>query len=321
MKKLTFSLILLLFLTGSLFADSAVEDAVNKAAANMRSNLKSGVVSLPENATATIVAIKRGEKRDETAERKTSVELWKIAKDFKFTMLDREYVEERLRELRKTVTDLFNPEKAPKIDGSLVASYLFVGEVVKKGKVEEMSLKMIETETGDEKWRVLVEGYPHKHPIVSALLSLFMPGAGQLLNESKGKSVLFLGTASGLAVGGVIYHSRYSDSHDRYLKATNIDDINSFYEESRKPYKLRALFLGLYSLCALASSTEAYNEAAWCEKQRQRIEVTVSPDRGITVAFKGTFPPLTPLLGMFHKPLSLPRLENLTLLSGDLSKK
>ena len=276
-----------LFLINLCFADGDVENAIGKAMSDLRMRLKSSEVSLPQGTTTALVAIKRGGKRDMDAERKASAELWKVANEFKFILLDREHVNERLRELDMSVSDLVDPENAPRIGRFLGAFYLFVGEITRKGKERELSFDLIETETGAVRWKKLVKWYPHKVPAVSAGLSLMLPGSGQMMNESPGKSLIFLSIASSLATAALLYHSRYTEAHDRYLKATNIDDINRYYDESRAPYKLRNLFLGLYALCALVSSAEAYSEARWCETQRRRIELSISPEGETTISLRG----------------------------------
>jgi len=278
-----------LFLINLCLADGDVENAIDKAMADLKARLKSGDVSLPQGTTVALVAIKRGEKRDGDAEMKTSAELWKVAGEFNFTLLDRGFVDERLKELDMSASDLVNPKSAPKIGGFLGAFYLLVGEITKKGKERKLSFTLLETETGAVRWSKLVKWYPHKVPLISAGLSLMLPGGGQMMNESPGKSLLFLGFATGLAAAALLYHSRYADAHDKYLRATNIDDINRYYDESRRPYKLRNLFLGLYLLCAAISSAEAYDEARWCEAQRRRIELSTSPEGETKISLRGNW--------------------------------
>jgi hypothetical protein len=289
MRKALTPLIFLLTFISVGFPDTAVENAVWKLSTKLETDLSSDRVSIPPSSTAALVGVRRGEDMDEESERLMSAQLWRIASKFKFTMLDRKYVDERLKELGMSVSDLFDPQNAPRIGRFLGASYLFVGELVRKGRVKEISMRLIETETGAIRWEGLVRGYPHKLPAVSALLSLILPGTGQLMNESEGRSVVFLGSAVGLATAAFIYHSRYSDAHDRYLKATNIDDINRYYDESRTPYRMRNLFLGLYSLCAIISSAEAYRDAVLCERGRRYVEVSASFDEGIIVALRGVW--------------------------------
>ena len=70
MKKLILSFISLFFIANSCNANSALEDAIDKAVYHLRLYLKSGNLLLPPEARTALVAIKKGERHDEEAERK-----------------------------------------------------------------------------------------------------------------------------------------------------------------------------------------------------------------------------------------------------------
>ncbi len=110
----------------------------------------------------------------------------------------------------------------------------------------------------------------NKQSITSNMIkSAFVPGWGQISAHSYIRGQVILGVEI-VALGGCLFlYTRAMDKYDKYKNATQVDEINSLYDEALEPYTLSMALLGLYGLVwgynlyDSAQSTEGYNAQLW----------------------------------------------------------
>ncbi|MBN2829184.1 MAG: hypothetical protein JXR56_02560 [Candidatus Cloacimonetes bacterium] len=122
--------------------------------------------------------------------------------------------------------------------------------------------------------------------------SAFFPGWGQITAHSYIRGQVILGVEI-ISLGGSIFlYTKAMDKYNKYLDATQVDEINSLYEAALEPYTLSMALFGLYALIwgynlyDSIQATEAYNGNLWnsvVEEYSSR-KVTVTPT-GIKVRF------------------------------------
>ena len=73
----------------------------------------------------------------------------------------------------------------------------------------------------------------------AAVRSIIFPGLGQFYKGDKVKGYIFSGSGI-VSVSGLVYSQiKYSDAHDDYLRAVEVDDINEKYDKFNSYYKIR----------------------------------------------------------------------------------
>ncbi len=129
--------------------------------------------------------------------------------------------------------------------------------------------------------------------IGSAILkSSLVPGFGQITSKAGTKGTIFLGTEL-LTLGVSLYfYDRSNYYYDKYLTATQIDEIQEFYGAAQTPRYYSFLFLALgaviwgYNIYDVISTTDDYNAKVWQELVEKYGKKTLSlGPEGIRVRF------------------------------------
>ncbi len=292
MKRIGFLLGIgmLLMVTGVCGAESALENAVGKAVSRLRMELREQKVALKhgeEPARVALATVRRGGGRDERAERLWSEQLWQISTEFAFIVVDRRNFEAIFDEFDITLSDLFDPKKSSRIGKALGATHLLVGDVQASGKAEDLQMKLIDIETTGIVWACRTLGYRSASPRKAGMASLVIPGLGQFMNGRPGKGTLFLVGAAGLVTTIFVAHERYTKSHDKYLAARTVDEIEHYADEYRSPLRLRNGATIATIAWALGSALDAYLEARSTNKRRRQWNISSSPSEGILISWRG----------------------------------
>lgn len=126
----------------------------------------------------------------------------------------------------------------------------------------------------------------------SILQSMLIPGLGQISSKAGTKGTIILGSEL-LALGASLYFfDRSQYYYDKYLDATQIEDIESYYSQAQRPRHYSLLFLGLgaviwgYNVFDVIQTTDEYNARVWREivEQYGTQPVTAGP-AGISIRF------------------------------------
>ncbi len=108
------------------------------------------------------------------------------------------------------------------------------------------------------------------NPIRTSILkSLLVPGLGQISSNAGTKGTIILSSEL-LALGASLYfYDRSQYYYEKYLNATQIEDIESFYSQAQRPRQYSLLFLGLgvviwgYNIFDVIQTTDEYNAQVW----------------------------------------------------------
>jgi len=140
--------------------------------------------------------------------------------------------------------DFYDRQTRKEFGKTQQADLLLFGHVREDGKVWKVYLDLEEVETGKVVWMNSAYIIPRKSRLWGSVLSI-LPGfgIGHFYNQSKKNGIFYL-VVEGFAIyGTVIAHQRYKVPYDEYLAATDVDDIERYYDESRNPYRVRNLLL------------------------------------------------------------------------------
>lgn len=107
----------------------------------------------------------------------------------------------------------------------------------------------------------LEKGSKKKHPLVAAVASIILPGAGQAYNREMIRSMILIIIAIGLISWFVKMQIDYNKSYETMLKIEGVKDIAIEYARAQAPYRFvpLALYLGLI----VFSAYDAYIFAAY----------------------------------------------------------
>ncbi len=103
----------------------------------------------------------------------------------------------------------------------------------------------------------------------SLIKSAIMPGWGQFDNGFSTKGSIFLGTELLLAGASLYFYDRSVYYYNKYLDATQVEDIESYYNQAVSPRQYSMIFLGLgaivwvYNIFDVIQSTEEHNAREW----------------------------------------------------------
>lgn len=108
------------------------------------------------------------------------------------------------------------------------------------------------------------------NPIRTSLLkSLLVPGLGQISSNAGTKGTIILSSEL-LALGASLYfYDRSQYYYEKYLNATQIEDIESYYSQAQRPRQYSLLFLGFgvviwgYNIFDVIQTTDEYNAQVW----------------------------------------------------------
>ncbi len=114
------------------------------------------------------------------------------------------------------------------------------------------------------------------NPIRSSIIkSMLVPGLGQISSNAGTKGTVIL-VAELLSLGASLYfYERSQFYYDKYLNATQIEDIKTFYSQARQPRYYSMLMLGLgaviwgYNIFDVILTTDEYNASLWQDIMEQ----------------------------------------------------
>jgi hypothetical protein len=131
------------------------------------------------------------------------------------------------------------------------------------------------------------------NPIRTSILkSALVPGWGQISSKAGTKGSILL-AAELLSVGVSLYfYDRSNYYYDKYLQATQIEQIEEYYSAAQNPRYYSMLFIGLgaivwgYNIFDVIQTTDNYNAQLWQEILEKYGKKTVSlGPQGIRVNF------------------------------------
>lgn len=115
--------------------------------------------------------------------------------------------------------------------------------------------------------------------------SAIAPGWGQFANKHTTKGSVFLAAEIVLAGASLYFYDRSMYYYNKYLDATQVEDIETFYNAAVGPRQYSMIFLGvgalvwIYNIFDVIQGTEEYNAQVW-----KRIE---QKHRGSGINFNG----------------------------------
>ncbi len=126
----------------------------------------------------------------------------------------------------------------------------------------------------------------------SILKSSLIPGLGQISSKAGTKGTIFLG-AELLSLGVSLYfYDRGNYYYNKYLTATQIDEIQLYYGQAQTPRYYSVVFLALgaviwgYNIYDVVQTTDSYNARVWQEILEKHGKKTISlGPEGIRVRF------------------------------------
>ena len=134
-----------------------------------------------------------------------------------------------------------------------------------------------------------MEASPIRTTIIKSLL---IPGLGQMDSNAGTKGSILLGSEL-LALGtAYLFWDRSQYYYHEYQQATQVEEIESYYNAAQNPRQYSLLFLGLgaviwgYNVFDVIQTTDDYNVEVWQEimDKYARKKVTLGP-QGIGVRF------------------------------------
>jgi len=271
--------LLLIFSAGALAEDDvygiknngALEDAALKAVDKLveAKELKLGM-------TVAIVGVERKDIRDKKVKDILSTAIVNAkspgTNDKRFRVVAREEAQEKvLEELKWSGSVFVDPGKAQQVGRQFGAEGLIYGDISKDGCKETLHLVLAKVEEGLQAWEVIVTGYPNKSKSRAIGWSI-IPGGGQFYNHKQVKGILSVLSQAGAWIGVIIYHIDYSRKYDKYESATNIDDIEGYYDASRTAYRTRNGFFYATAAILAVSMFDACIDAYRFQRNRFSVE-------------------------------------------------
>lgn len=124
------------------------------------------------------------------------------------------------------------------------------------------------------------------------LKSALVPGWGQFTNKQNTKGSVFLGAELLLMGTSLYFYDRSMYYYNKYLDATQVEDIERFYNSAVAPRQYSMIFLGLgaliwgYNIFDVIQGTDDHNAEVWRNivDRYHKSRLTVTPD-GIEVRF------------------------------------
>ncbi|MBP7194514.1 MAG: hypothetical protein KBA79_01680 [Candidatus Cloacimonetes bacterium] len=122
--------------------------------------------------------------------------------------------------------------------------------------------------------------------------SAIAPGWGQFANKQSTKGSVFLATELVLAGASLYFYDRSMYYYNRYLDATQVEDIESYYNAAVGPRQYSLIFLGvgalvwIYNIFDVIQGTEEYNAQVWKRVVQKHREAKINLNgNGIEISF------------------------------------
>ena len=117
-------------------------------------------------------------------------------------------------------------------------------------------------------------------------LSLILPGTGHLHTGNYIRGILFLGGEIAIASTTIYFFNQGKSNHEKYRNATQIDDINRFYDATVTSYLQASIMTGVFIAVWVVNVfdtrrvTNEYNRRLWNDflqrEQERRVVVTTN---------------------------------------------
>ncbi|MEA1972943.1 MAG: hypothetical protein U9N34_06585 [Candidatus Cloacimonadota bacterium] len=127
------------------------------------------------------------------------------------------------------------------------------------------------------------------NPKVNLLKAATFPGWGHFSAQSITKGQVFLSINLTLLGSGYYFYDKMIENYEKYESASQIDEINKYYDQALTPYKFVQIISGLYflfwsyNIYDVSMETERYNTFLW-EQIINNKKITITPV-GINVRF------------------------------------
>jgi hypothetical protein len=125
----------------------------------------------------------------------------------------------------------------------------------------------------------------YQQPLLNVGRSALAPGWGHFAVERYTKGQVLLGMQIIFAGTTFYYYDQYKDYYNKYESATQIDEMQHYFDKAQTPYRLSQSFLGLYCLVWLYTIydtilvTDDYNSELWDKivKEHKSRSFTITP--------------------------------------------
>lgn len=126
----------------------------------------------------------------------------------------------------------------------------------------------------------------------NVLKSSIFPGWGQFNSKQYTKGQVILAIEIGLLGASYFFYDRAQDNYAKYKTATQIEQMNAYYNDAEVPYKYSLVFLTLaasvwaYNIFDVVQSTETFNAEVWDKtvKTYYKSPIQITP-AGVEVRF------------------------------------
>ena len=119
-------------------------------------------------------------------------------------------------------------------------------------------------------------------PIINALKTSVAPGWGHFSVESYTKGQIFLGVQLALLGSGIYFREKAMIEYRKYEKATQIDDIDKYYDDTIIPHRQSSLLFTLsivvwgYTIYDAIVETNHYNWELWEKLSTDKLSSNLS---------------------------------------------
>ncbi len=127
-----------------------------------------------------------------------------------------------------------------------------------------------------------------QNPLNNVMKTAIAPGWGHFSVGSNTKGQVFLASQIALLSTGIYFHQKSMIEYRKYKKATQIDEMNQYYDSAITPYRQANLLFGLffavwcYTIYDVVLETNSYNADVWEDIVNNRLKVTPS---GVSIEF------------------------------------
>lgn len=124
------------------------------------------------------------------------------------------------------------------------------------------------------------------------LRSAVFPGWGQFNTKHNTKASIIMSAEVLTVMGAYYFYNRSMRQHEKYLQATQIEEINKYWNNAQDPYYYSLLLTAaagmvwFYNIFDVIQSTNDYNDKLWLEilAREEDSPIRISPG-GIQVRF------------------------------------
>ena len=121
------------------------------------------------------------------------------------------------------------------------------------------------------------------NPKINLLKAAAFPGWGHFSAQSITKGQVFLSINIALLGSGYYFYDKMNENYKKYENATQIDQINQYYDQALTPYKFVQIISGLYflfwsyNIYDVSIATDRYNTFLW-QQIIYNKKITITPN-------------------------------------------